>query len=520
MTAFFLLICIILSLCLPVSGDDTVITLSAQDDFAAVLDAVPDGGTICIADRFTVPQNFEWKEHEKTITFTGGTLYFSDRNIVLGDNVSFKNINIAFPSDCNLYANGHSLYVDKDVTFVTPINLYGGGKACDVLNTDMTLLGGTYKTVYGGSLKGNVNGDVNLAIGGNFNKTLSKITHTHDYMVFGGCFNGTVRGDVNLTFGGNAKANYIYGGSSGKDSMIHGRIKLLFNGGEAMSIFGGSYDVNQRSDVYLYFTGGKVQQIFGGCEKASMNGNILVQVTGGKVSRRIYSGCYNNYDSNGWQSTINYVNGNILLMFGGSPKIRFDYDGMDLSIYAHSRCEKAPSMESAHIGYLDANAQKNNKKYMGDQDGIMSFLSDTPVRDAEHVLTYTVSGNTITQSCDCHNSAVATITTSDSIYTGAPARNVSVDITGKWYGPSPLVEYSNNTEVGTAQAKITAGKAVLNVTYQIKPAEAQTLDQVFEKENDYLIWIIFGACGLLVITAGVVTFLIIRKKRKNKEAAT
>ena len=148
----------------------------------------------------------------------------------------------------------------------------------------------------------------------------------------------------------------------------------------------------------------------------------------------------------------------------------------------------------------------------------MGSLSYNSFSDTEHVLTYTVSGNTITQSCDCHSSAVATVTTSDSLFTGTPIKNVEIDIEGKWYGPSPLVEYSNNIEVGTAQAKITAGKAVLNVTYQIKPAEAQTLDQVFEKENDYLIWIIFGACGLLVITAGVVTFLIIHNNRKKKAA--
>ena len=205
-------------------------------------------------------------------------------------------------------------------------------------------------------------------------------------------------------------------------------------------------------------------------------------------------------------------------MFGGSPKFKFDYDGMDLSIYAHSRCEEAPDTESAHIGYLDANAKNNNKKYMGDQDGIMSLLSYNSFSDTEHVLTYTVSGNTITQSCDCHSSAVATVTTSDSLFTGTPIKNVEIDIEGKWYGPSPLVEYSNNTEVGTAQAKITAGKAVLNVTYQITTPEEQAPAHTIAKENDYLIWIIAGISGLLVITAGIVTFLIIHNKRKKKAA--
>ncbi|MBE6959296.1 MAG: hypothetical protein E7448_01035 [Ruminococcaceae bacterium] len=496
---FFLVITLVLP-CIPgvLAKNDTII-LSITGDLAAALDAVADGGTIQIQGRYNIPKGFVWENHGKRITITGGVLSFQENNeFSLGDHVRFENITLQFADDGNLYANGFDLYLDTDVKVSGKANLYGGGRIAAVSGTSMTLLGGTFLNVYGGGNSGKVDGDVHLVIGGNFNKNMGSISHSHEYQVYGGGNNCIINGNVYLTFGGNAKANYIYGGCVGKNSRIGGHIRLAFNGGKAMSICGGSRDINQQCDIHLSFTGGEVQQIFGGCEKSSMIGNILLNITGGTVTRRIYGGCYNNYDFDGWHATPNYVHGEILLVLGENVDLAMNY-GSDESIYAHSRQATIPAYEVSHLVFTSTAAQAKHTDKLGAQDRTMKgIMEDTKISDDQHVLTHSVRGNSIVQNCSQHDSAKATISVDSGIYTGQALENVTVTVSENWLGPVPAVEYSNNTKVGFATATVTFGDAVVEVSFLIWPP----------------IWVcIIAGAVLLLIAGGITAFLIIRKKK-------
>lgn len=499
-----LLLFLIYALTLPFSSilaaSNDVINVNIDSDLAAALDAVSDHGTIYIDGRYNIPRDFVWENHGKTITITGGVLNFSEHfGFSIGDNVRFENITLQFRDNSSLYANGFDLYIHDDVKITGDVTLYGGGKAKDVARTNMTLMGGTFFNVYGGGNGGKVLGDVNLTIGGSFNKNLS-ISHAHDHQVFGGGNNSKIHGNVNLRFGDNAKANYIYGGCSGKNSEIKGHINLYFSSGRAISVCGGSKDVNQNCDVYLYFTGGQVEQIFGGCEKSSMVGDVLISVTGGKVTRRIYGGCYNNYTYEGWQEVPNYVYGKILLLLGENVELTLKGGGGDNTLFAHSRQVTFPQKEDAHIAFTSEAAKTQFAKKIGPQDGTMkSILGKTKGYEKQHILTHTITGNGITQSCDCCEPATAEITVNHGIYNGQPQENVTLTVSENWLGPAPVLTYDDNIDVGTAKARLAIGNSSVIVEYIIWPP----------------VWVCVAiGAGLLLIAGGVTAFLLIRKKGK------
>jgi len=495
----------LLGISVTAAADNNTVTLTAEGDFTAALDTVPDGGTIRVEGTVTVPKDFAWENHSKTITFSGDMLSFTkNRNIVLGDNVRFENIKLMFADGGFLYANGHSLYIGEDVTTVGEITIYGGGRLKPVSSTNMTLLGGTYTAVYGGGCNADVTGDVNLTIGGKFNESMGSITHKHTYCVYGGGFKAKVHGDVNLSFGGNAKANYIYGGASGINSRVLGTIKLHFSGGTAMSICGGSYDVDQQSDVELLFDGGEVQQIFGGCEKSSMIGDIHIQILGGKITRRIYGGCYNNYDGS-WEDPGNFVYGNILLTLGANADLALNYKGNDLSVYAHSRHKSPPKTEVAHINYADIMARINLSDKLGAQDGLMKgIMWGAKTCDEEHILTHSISGNIITQHCRYHENATATIHVKNAEYTGTAIENATVTLSDNWIGPAPVLTYSNNINMGLAHVTVTLGDVSATYDFQIHGMESADS------------WIVWAAIGTVVLISALLgaTFFIYKQKTR------
>ena len=497
----FFLVMILLLPCVFVTGaDSSTVVLSIDGDLAVALDAVADGGTIQIDGRYNIPKDFVWENHGKSISIIGGFLNFKGHSdFLLGDNVRFQNITLQFDDGSTLYANGFSLTLETDVKIDGEVTLYGGGKVATVAETNMTLLGGTFLNVYGGGNSGKVDGDVNLTIGGNFNKNMGSISHAHEHQIFGAGNSCTINGDVYLNFGGDAKANYIYGGGGGKKSKINGAVHLNVTGGKAMSIYGGSHESMHKSDVYLSFTGGNVQQIFGGCEKASLVGNILMYINGGTVTRRIYGGCYNNYTASGWQKTPNYVYGNILLVLGENVKLDLNY-GADDAVYAHSRQATIPKTEVSHLAFTSPEAKNKHQKNLGATDWTMKdIMGDTKIADEQHIMTFETTDKAIVQNCDRHKSPVTTFSVTDGIYTGQPLENVVLTVDENWLGPAPIVEYSNNVKPGIATATITYCDAVVEVTFYIWPP----------------IWMCIVAVAVPVLIAGgIVTFIIIRNKKK------
>lgn len=92
--------------------------------------------------------------------------------------------------------------------------------------------------------------------------------------------------------------------------------------------------------------------------------------------------------------------------------------------------------------------------------------------DHTHSYTYSGSGNIITESCTCDHSETATISVPDSsyTYTGSAITPAKVEYSTGWQGGDLTITYSDNTNVGTATAKITIGGATASVNFTITRA--------------------------------------------------
>ena len=88
----------------------------------------------------------------------------------------------------------------------------------------------------------------------------------------------------------------------------------------------------------------------------------------------------------------------------------------------------------------------------------------------QHSYTYTADGDTITESCTCGHRATAKIyipADADLTYTGNAITPAEVDYSTGWLGGNLSVDYTDNTDVGTATASITKGGKTAQVTFAI-----------------------------------------------------
>lgn len=386
--------------------------------FEKALKEVPNGGIIWVEDTVTVPADFEWEERDYQITVSGGgTLNFAleddtdgnavYRMLVLGDDVTFDAVGLTFREGESqaetdiVYANGHKLVVEDDVTMTGTINLYGGGNRTDVESTDVKLMTGNYRRVFGGSYAGKVNGDTNLYIGGTVNANADVASHSHGYDIYGGgdayrntnveAYNvtsgttSTVAGCANITFTDEAKANYLLGGCRGTGSV--GTTEVSFEGGQVMSLFGGNDTSTSINGTYVKVTGGIIEQLFGANQNSTsgvtMTEGVTIDLLGGKIARRVYGGCYNDYSDTGWETNICYVIGNINLNISSDVDMSLDakdpdtygllkYD--DLSIYACSRYNPAFDEEVCTITFLDEAAYNMYYAKLGANDITMQTI--------------------------------------------------------------------------------------------------------------------------------------------------
>ena len=458
-------------------------------------EAVSDGGTIHIVDTVSVPADFTWPTYGKAYAITGGTLDFtampqnSDRDaydrgadIFIGDDVHFYSVTLNFhdpgtsgDTRDNLYAKGNKVTIGEGVTFNQRVQIFGGDRGKSVTSTDLTILSGNYFAIYGGGRGSgaSVEGDTHLFVGGNTNANAvphkdsgTPSGHDEDYMVFGGGHTSVVKGSTNLTFTGNAKANYVYGGAKmSGDSAVGGGSNLLFSGGEAFGIYGGSYNCAQGSDVNVKITGGKVAQVFGGAFNSSHNGDVHLQVLGGEINRRLFGGCYNDSTTSG----TFYVNGHIQLIVGNAT---FNFTrGSDHGVYARSRHKTVSAKEISELIFADAAGYANSSK-MGSQSlSMTSLMGSVTVADATHYFTYTAEGGTLTGTCNCGCGITpkATISLDPAVsllYTAGPITPAKVRVSD-WYGEKPVITYENNTQVGTATASIMANGTVASVHFAI-----------------------------------------------------
>lgn len=359
---------------------DTVENGSKEKPFKTLeyaLGMVQNEGTVHIIDSYTATSSFVWKDHDKTITITGGSLDFTAVPTItiddvetpalqINDAVTFASTTLVFANGQHIYANGNSVEIASSVTWGDSsayVWIYGGAyKTTLKSGTSLVLGAGKYARVFGGGNYNDVTGNVNVTISGDINNGIDYANHTMTYAAFGGGQNGSdIIGNINLTIADETVLfDRIYGG--GWSSKVTGDITVNFSG-KSMSVYGGGYYGTVTGDTRLVVSGTNawVEQLFGGCQGASMTGNTNVDVQSGTVKRRVYGGCYN--DTTGTLSlsfTTEYcVTGHTNVTISPNATFSLNYTDsgvkLDNSIYAISRGAGAFSGEwSAFIFNADS----------------------------------------------------------------------------------------------------------------------------------------------------------------------
>ena len=221
----------------------------------------------------------------------------------------------------NIYGGGNKANV-SGATAVTvgggtvSQDVYGGGALANVGNSDVTLSGGSVRTLYGGGM-----GDANTAAlvennaqvtvsGGTINGTKINASGTDVYGgVFGGCnVKGTVKGGstVQITGAFNTGTNRvnIYGGGLGQNTNVVGIVAVSVGANVNGDVYGGSakglvnYNYNNNATpttannnaTTVTLTGGAVTgDIYGGghgldSQSANVGGPVTVTVSGGSAN--------------------------------------------------------------------------------------------------------------------------------------------------------------------------------------------------------------------------------------------
>lgn len=441
------------------------------------LEKVADGGTIVLQNSIVIDG---WSAHNKTVTITGDSLDATAlSSLQIYDNVTFSDIDILVNANEYICANGYTVVIGEGVSLSNVVDIYGGGHdETTVAATNLTLLSGTYRCVYGGSLRGTVDGDTHLTVGGTVNANIDTTNHDGFQYFFGGGYSDTITGSTYLNFGGNAKSIHLFGGSNDPSSTIGDNANLTVTGGTSMSIYGGSRNVDARCNTKTIITGGTFEQVFGGNERAGLTGDVDLRVMGGKITRRIYGGCYN--DTSGLSFSTSYsVNGNIYLTLGNQATAHlYEYAGNDLSVYAHSRHSKNSSSENAELIFADGNAYSNYNNGMlklKAQDSTMKFcIGSLSVADEIHYYQYSIDNNVITQSCavcgDLSATATVSLDKSGLQYTGAEITPVSIAYSAEWEHEKLTLSYADNIEEGTATFTVSAENTILTGAFDIRKA--------------------------------------------------
>lgn len=457
-----------------------MITVNAESQDKATVVYVSADGNDQNAGTETAPYKTFSKALE-SVTENGtvniiGTVRDGIATVDLTEDVTFENVTLVFESGAWLFANGYKLVIEETVTMPNAITVYGGSWwGISVESTDVTLLGGNYNRIYGGTFGGTVKGDTNLRVGGNVNTSIDESNHSGEIYLFGGNKDGKILGSTNFIFEGNAKAQYIYGGSENSGVTIGEGSNLTITGGSAMSVYGGSFGADSGSGANVTITGGEFEQVFGGNYNQPMTGDVDLRVLGGTISRRIYAGCYN--DTEGI-FTITFktsycVNGKVSLTLGGGANITYGYTSADKGVYARSRYNQ--DVENTELIFVDETAYNNytsGKLKLTAQDSTMkNLMGSLSVADELHYYTYTNTDNVITQTCAYHNdlAAMATVSLDTSIceYTGEVIEPISLDVSNDWEYDIPTISYENNVEIGNAQYSVRVGESTFENEFSI-----------------------------------------------------
>ena len=379
------------------TGDDTA--AGTEDAPVASLTAamirVANGGTIHIVGTLSAGEGFVWYENDKAVTITGGTMDLTALSVVnINSPVTFKDVTLQVADMAEIFCNGNTTKIDSDVTVNGVALIFGGVSTGSVESTDLTVLSGTWYSIYGGNGGGagnntTVTGEAKLVVGGNVNAGININNHDIPNVIFGGSRRGWVE-KTNVTVQDNAKALKVLGGGSGRSSADWCDVNdanVTVNGGSYMGIYGGNiYGPGAKnSQVTITINGGTVDQVFGGHEwaHANLNGNVNIYLAGGTILRRVYGGCYNNTSGSGF-ATDRHVVGNInVYIYEG---VNLDCSSnLDRGVYAHSRYAGSPdpfSDENTAIYFVGQAAYDASYSKLTAQDSTMQYyMGNTSAAD-------------------------------------------------------------------------------------------------------------------------------------------
>ena len=337
-------------------SDDAAGTEAAPvASLAKAMELVDENGTIHIVD--TVAGTKGLPTRDGTVTVTGGTLDLSAfTDVWMNSGLIFDNVTIQFQEGGYLYANGHPLTVNENVTFVNHPYVFGGGKSQHFASSELNLYGGDYLAIYGGGRWGNITDTAKVTIGGVVNNGYGESTvldHDSGIDIFGGGLDANTA-KAEITFGGNALARMVYGAGTGGNSTTD-ETQVYVTGGKAVGVYGGGAKGCHTGTANLTMTGGVIEQVNGGNETSgdggTLTGNVYICVLGGEITRRLYGGCYSGN-----------VTGNIYMILGEGLNYSRTYGAGLLSEDISARCREG----SAAKAYLFFNSQAAYDKLAGE----------------------------------------------------------------------------------------------------------------------------------------------------------
>ena len=323
-------------------------------------------------------------------------------------------------------------------------------------NGSVYVLGGSF-TMYSGAISGN-----NAYSGGGVN-----VNGSGSFTMYGGTISGNTAqlgGGVSVisgsftmhggTISGNEATTYGYGGvyvsKNGSFTMYGGTI----SGNEATSSSGGggvhvagSFTMSggaiSGNTAHAPSYGGGVHVAYSGSFKLSGDASITGNTSGG-------SSCNVYLDTNAVITIGGQLN-------GGKIGVKMNNPGVFTSGWTSKMGNAAPT------NYFTSD----------DSAYLVERTSGGEAMLHQHSYTYTASGGTITESCTCGHSETASVyipAGADLTYTGNAIEPAQVQYSTDWLGGTLTPTYENNTDVGTATAKITIGGATASVNFTITRA--------------------------------------------------
>ena len=379
------------------SADGTGSAASPVNTLQKAFELAEDGAVVVLLDTVKVSSWGTSKsltvtgQNPITGTISGGIDLTATTALRLGGAVKFENLTFVTKAAASMsenanriFACGNKLVMGEGLTMTEPIDILGGNSVNNTAeNTDLTLLSGRYRRIYGGGWNSPVNGDTHIVIGGTVNSEYSVEDSSADYYdsrVFGGGVNSNseVLGKTYITVKDSAAIAYVSGGGSGNGADIKGgATNINIEGGRIMNVYGGTVDKTTvyEGDTYINMTGGSVEGIFGGSMSQSMTGNTHIEVSGGQVTRRVYGGCYNDWTGS-WKSDF-YVKGTTTVLLGGDADL-ITGEGLSSGNKANSgifAASRIAGNKTDEVSYLIFTDDTYDSAKIGDTTGWNVFKS-------------------------------------------------------------------------------------------------------------------------------------------------